>query len=109
MPEATGALRLIWFHSTGTKKWTITTLVALVYLLVNTLGRLSVTSIGLAFDVNDSVEVKFPTMVTDWGSSEWFDVKSSSISGEDLDFPTEYFRTAVGEYHTIPDLSDMRT
>ena len=98
MPETTGALRLVWLHSVGSKKWTSTTLVALLYLVFNTLGRLSVASIGLAFNVNENVTSILPLRLTDWNSSDWFDFKRADVIGAEGDYYSGYFKKAMCEY-----------
>lgn len=98
MPEATGALRLVWLQSTSSKKWTSTTLVALLYLVFSTLGRLSVASIGLAFNVNENVTTILPIGLTDWNSSEWFDLKRVDVVGSESDYYNGYFKKAMCEY-----------
>ena len=71
---------------------------ALLYLVFNTLGRLSVASIGLAFNVNENVTSILPLRLTDWNSSEWFDLKKVDVTGAESDYYNGYFKKAMCEY-----------
>ncbi|KAK5659835.1 hypothetical protein OQA88_13298 [Cercophora sp. LCS_1] len=104
MPEATGTLRLLWFRSVSSEKWTVTTLVALLYLVINTLGRLSVASIGLAFDVNENVSAIQPIRLSDWNSSDWFDLQKSVLYGTESDYYSGYFKVPMAQMQEFASL-----
>ncbi|KAH7310850.1 hypothetical protein B0I35DRAFT_79363 [Stachybotrys elegans] len=83
MAHPTGSVRLILHHTWTTRKWTTTTIVALIYLVWNIAARLSVAALGVTYDVNEVVS--FPVLVTDWRSSEWFDLPSDWLDGMEND------------------------
>ncbi|KAF2262562.1 hypothetical protein CC78DRAFT_606095 [Lojkania enalia] len=77
MSNPTGAFRLICYH-TMHWKWRATTVVVTLYLLVNIIGRLSVASFGLTFDLNEIPGVEYPVIITDWSTDAWF---NKSVAG----------------------------
>lgn len=42
-----------------------------LYLLANITSRLSVSSFGLTFELNDVADIDYPIMVTDWGTEDF--------------------------------------
>ncbi|RYP52153.1 hypothetical protein DL770_011022 [Monosporascus sp. CRB-9-2] len=70
MANPTGSLRLIDHHARD-RKWTRTTSVVALYLIVNIVGRLGVASLGLAYSLNENAELESPIMVSDWSSDGW--------------------------------------
>ncbi|KAK0611296.1 hypothetical protein B0T14DRAFT_325418 [Immersiella caudata] len=83
MQNPTGSLRLVANHYLR-GHWTTTTTIVLAYLLFNIVGRLSVATFGLTFDLNEEDAVEYPAMVTDWGSSSWLDVTAESFHVDEL-------------------------
>ncbi|EMR69802.1 hypothetical protein UCREL1_3176 [Eutypa lata UCREL1] len=86
MPKPTGSLQLIWHHATNNRHWTTTTSVVALYLLANITSRLSVSSFGLTFELNDVADIDYPIMVTDWGTedfdmSDWAKVDNYGLLG----------------------------
>ncbi|CUS15094.1 unnamed protein product [Tuber aestivum] len=76
----TGAFRLI-YHHTKDWKWSATTVVVVIYLFINIVGRLSVAAFGLTYDLNELPGLKYPVKLTDWSTPAWFNV---SAGGYDL-------------------------
>ncbi|KAK4455267.1 hypothetical protein QBC34DRAFT_460104 [Podospora aff. communis PSN243] len=71
MPNPTGSLKLVMHHCGWSKKWSTTTTIVLVYLVVNIIGRLSVAIFDLTYDLNDNAGIEYPVMYTDFGGPEW--------------------------------------
>ncbi|XP_014561713.1 hypothetical protein COCVIDRAFT_85780 [Bipolaris victoriae FI3] len=67
----TGAAKLIWIHTVHKRKWCVTTVTVLVYLLANIIGRLSVAAFGLTFDLNEEQRIEYPTSITNWNTKDW--------------------------------------
>lgn len=44
----------------------------MVYLLADIIGRISVAAFGLTFDLNEEPRIEYPTKLTNWGTSDWF-------------------------------------
>ncbi|KAF8246319.1 hypothetical protein K440DRAFT_685595 [Wilcoxina mikolae CBS 423.85] len=70
MAPPTGAIRLIFAH-VKEKRWTRTTLVAIIYLFINVAGRLSVAVFGLSFNIADQPEVLYPLTMSNWSPPNW--------------------------------------
>lgn len=68
----TGAVKLIWIHTVQKRKWCVTTVIVMVYLLADIIGRISVAAFGLTFDLNEEPRIEYPTKLTNWGTSDWF-------------------------------------
>ena len=70
MSSPTGSLRLIKRH---VREWRIsqTTIIVIVYLLTNVLGRLSVAIFGLAYNMMDKTGIEYPILATNWTSASW--------------------------------------
>ncbi|CUS12367.1 unnamed protein product [Tuber aestivum] len=68
MPSPGGSAALIFAHF---REWrfSMTTFIVLIYLLVNITGRFSVAIFGLTFNLADIPIVTPPTLVTDWDST----------------------------------------
>ncbi|GAB1320997.1 hypothetical protein MFIFM68171_11207 [Madurella fahalii] len=81
MAEPTGSLRLMWRH-TRDGRWTFTTWITALYLLLNVIGRLSIATLGLTFDTNEDVTIEYPAMATDWGSQDWFSLPVNDLVGD---------------------------
>jgi hypothetical protein len=101
MPQPTGALRIVWLHSASSRRWTTTTLAALLYLTVNIVGRLSVASLGLAFDINEGVEIEYPVMVTNWSSNDWFGLRRENIQNDRTDWSYTPFHDTMSKNHWL--------
>lgn len=71
MHTPTGAFKLICHHLGPNGKRSRTTAIVAVYLITNVLGRLSVATFGLTYDLNENVGVEYPAKVTDFGSGSW--------------------------------------
>jgi hypothetical protein len=82
MANPTGSVRLILHHTFVTRKWTTTTVVTLIYLVYNMVGRLCVAGFGVTYDVNEIVS--FPVLITDWSSLDWFDINSGLLDGTEV-------------------------
>lgn len=82
MANPTGSVRLILHHTFATRKWKATTVVTLIYLVYNIVGRLCVAGFGVTYDVNEIVS--FPVLITDWSSLDWFDVNSGWLDGTEV-------------------------
>jgi len=68
MQSPTGSAKLLIEH-VRKWRWSLTTFIVMLYLLVNITGRFSVAIFGLTYNlVDDSVEV-YPTLTTNWTSS----------------------------------------
>jgi len=74
MAPPTGALRLIYAQVKG-RRWTRTTLVAVVYLFINVAGRLSVAVFGLSFNIEDQPGVLHPATMSNWSTTDWIHPK----------------------------------
>jgi hypothetical protein len=85
MAEPTGSLRLIWRH-TRDRRWTFTTWIVALYLLLNVIGRLSIATLGLTFDTDEDITIEYPVMVTDWGSQDWFSLPVNDFNGDASDY-----------------------
>jgi hypothetical protein len=85
MAEPTGALRLMWRH-TRDWRWTFTTWITTLYLLLNIIGRLSIATLGLTFDTNEDVTIEYSAMATDWGSQDWFSLPVGDLAGDASDY-----------------------
>jgi hypothetical protein len=85
MPNPTGSLRLVANHISR-RHWSATTTVVMVYLLFNIIGRLSVATFGLTYDLNEEDAVEYPVMVTDWSSESWLNVSAENFDVQALDF-----------------------
>jgi len=79
MANPTGALKLI-SYDTRKLKWTRTTIVVALYLLINIIGRLSVAAFGLTFDLNELPGIEYPVMLSDWSPIGSMNA-STSLSG----------------------------
>ncbi|PWW73371.1 hypothetical protein C7212DRAFT_288142 [Tuber magnatum] len=68
MPSPSGSAALIFAHI---RKWrlSMTTLIVLIYLLVNIIGRFSVAIFGLTFNLADVPFKITPTLITNWDST----------------------------------------
>ncbi|GAB1318624.1 hypothetical protein MFIFM68171_08834 [Madurella fahalii] len=64
-----GSLKLIAHHCHNGRR-TITTLVVLAYLLLDIIGRLSLATFGLTYDLNENAGVNYPVMLNDFGTRE---------------------------------------
>lgn len=62
------------------RKWCVTTVTVLVYLLANIIGRLSVAAFGLTFDLNEEQRIEYPTSITNWNTKDW--VGDSMLSSD---------------------------
>jgi hypothetical protein len=71
MPNPTGASKLIWEH-TKNRKWSSTTVIVTIYLIINITGRLSIATLGLTYDLNELPGIEYPVKLTDWGTDAWF-------------------------------------
>jgi hypothetical protein len=71
MHTPAGAFKLTCHHLGSKGKWSRTTVIVLVYLIVNIAGRLSVAAFGLTYDFNENVGIEYPAKVTDFGSPNW--------------------------------------
>jgi len=69
MANPAGSVGLIWQH-TKTLRWCGTTIIVLSYLIINIIGRLSVTLFGFTFDINEEGGNDPPIMVSNWAPSE---------------------------------------
>ncbi|KAK3985424.1 hypothetical protein QBC44DRAFT_275230 [Cladorrhinum sp. PSN332] len=74
----TGSLKLMWSHTWSGKGWTTTTVVVFLYYIVAILGRISVASLGLTFELSEEDGVDFPVMITDWNTTRWVDGRQDS-------------------------------
>jgi hypothetical protein len=92
MHNPTGTLRLLG-HQIGCNKLSVTTIVALAYLIFNMAGRLGVAAFGLVYNLNENVEVQYPVMVTNFSyesdelslrnrSLRVFNCRTDTCSGE---------------------------
>ena len=70
MATPTGSLRLIKRH---VREWRIspTTFIVTAYLITNVLGRLSVATFGLAYNMMDKKGIEYPILATNWASVSW--------------------------------------
>ena len=70
MATPTGSLRLIKRH---VREWRIspTTFIVTAYLITNVLGRLSVATFGLAYNMVDEKGIEYPILATNWTSVSW--------------------------------------
>ncbi|EMD68531.1 hypothetical protein COCSADRAFT_350137 [Bipolaris sorokiniana ND90Pr] len=81
----TGAVKLIWIHTVQKRKWCVTTVIVMVYLLADIIGRISVAAFGLTFDLNEEPRIEYPTKLTNWGTSDWFnDYVLERYRGEEI-------------------------
>ncbi|RYP62383.1 hypothetical protein DL771_009755 [Monosporascus sp. 5C6A] len=71
MHNPTGALKLLCHHLSPSGKWSNTTAIVLLYLIVNIVVRLSVAAFGLTYDLNENVGVEYPAEVVDFSSPNW--------------------------------------
>ncbi|PVH97868.1 hypothetical protein DM02DRAFT_657854 [Periconia macrospinosa] len=85
MSNPTGAFKLIWTHIVCKRKFSVTTAVVLVYLLVNVIGRLSVAAFGLTFSLNEQPRIEPPVYITDWGVDNWFNKTFNSSDYNSLE------------------------
>jgi len=72
MADPAGSFRLACHHLRGRKtRWTTTSLVVVLYLVFNVLGRLSVAAIGLSFDLNETGVIEHPVRISYWDTNKW--------------------------------------
>jgi hypothetical protein len=65
MEPPQGALRLVWQH-VQEWKWTRTTSIVALYLVVNISGRLSVAIFGLTFNLAETLGIEYPIQRSNW-------------------------------------------
>jgi len=80
MASPTGAFKLI-YYDTKKLKWTTTTTIVALYLLVNIIGRLSVAGFGLTFDLNELPGIEYPVLLPDWSPIGSMNASSTSLTG----------------------------
>jgi hypothetical protein len=80
MPNPTGSLKLIVHHCGRSGNWSVTTWIVLAYLLVNIIGRLSVATFGLTYDLNENAKVDYPVMLHDFGIRDWMQLDTSDLN-----------------------------
>jgi hypothetical protein len=80
MPNPTGSLKLIVHHCGRSGTWSVTTWTVLAYLLVNIIGRLSVATFGLTYDLNENAKVDYPVMLHDFGIRDWMQLDTSDLN-----------------------------
>ena len=83
MATPTGSLRLIKRH---VREWRIspTTFIVTAYLITNVLGRLSVATFGLAYNMMDKKGIEYPILATNWTSAAWtsyVDTDTNKVDG----------------------------
>lgn len=76
------------------RKWSITTIVVMVYLIVNIVGRLSVAAFGLTFDLNEQPGIDYPIKITNWNTDEWLNQSATT----DMDY--DFFNQNMREFKT---------
>jgi len=81
MHHPTGAMTLIWKHTVQDRKWSLTTVAVVVYLIVNIIGRLSVAAFGLTFDLNEQPGIDYPIKITNWNTDEWLNQSTITTIG----------------------------
>ena len=64
---------------------------------------------GLTYDMNENARVSYPTMVTDWGSPEWFDVNTQELADSVSDVDGHYRPTLSAYMDSFPTLPKMQT
>ncbi|KAK1833234.1 hypothetical protein QBC39DRAFT_370122 [Podospora conica] len=94
MSDPAGAFHLTWCH-TKELRWTGVTAVALLYMVVNVGGRLSVAAFGLTFDLDEVSGIEYPVVVANWNASQLADAPSLQTLSSDS-FPyTNRFQDAI--------------
>ncbi|RYP01586.1 hypothetical protein DL765_010851 [Monosporascus sp. GIB2] len=109
MPNPTGSLKLVFHHSGAHGKWSGTTLIVVLYLLVNIIGRLSVAAFGLTYDLDENAGIEYPVMINDFGTSEWIVGQGPSYSDQDLGRVSNYALTGLTSVPTEYNMSDPST
>jgi len=68
MPSPTGSAKLLIAH---VREWRLsqTTLIVMLYLLLNLTGRFSVAIFGLTYNLVDDLVDEYPTYTINWNSS----------------------------------------
>jgi hypothetical protein len=95
MPNPTGSLALIMHHCGPSGRFSSTTVIVLIYLVVNILGRLSVAVFGLTYDLNENAGIEYPVLLPDFSGPEWMRREQSS-ENNDLGMSRSYFATRNG-------------
>jgi hypothetical protein len=70
--KPTGTLTLIWHRIKRGKSLTTTTSIAILYLAINVIMRLSVALVGLTYSLNELPGVEYPVRMVDWGTDPQF-------------------------------------
>jgi len=68
MQSPTGSVKLLFEHVLGWRL-SLTTLIVMLYLLVNITGRFSVATFGLTYNLVDELTEEYPARITNWTSS----------------------------------------
>jgi hypothetical protein len=77
MQNPTGSLKLVWDH-VWSGRLSRTTLAVAAYLFVNIIGRLGISALGLAYSLNEIPGIIYPVQLTNWSSTQWFEIKNAS-------------------------------
>ena len=83
MAPPTGSLRLIIRH---VREWRIspTTFIVTAYPTTNVLGRLSVATFGLGYNMMDKAGIEYPILATNWEPVSWInyvDTNTNEVDG----------------------------
>lgn len=97
MSDPVGSFHLLWSH-TKSLRWTKITVVALLYLLFNIIGRLSVAGFGLTFDLNEVDGIEYPVKVTSWDTSRLANAPNLTTLSLPFFYNSEGFQSTIGTY-----------
>lgn len=97
MSDPVGSFHLLWSH-TKSLRWTKITVVALLYLLFNIIGRLSVAGFGLTFDLNEVDGIEYPVKVTSWDTSRLANAPNLTTLSLPFFYNSEGFQSTIGIY-----------
>ncbi|KAF8457849.1 hypothetical protein BDZ91DRAFT_666346 [Kalaharituber pfeilii] len=61
----TGSWALVWEH-TREGRWTLTSTIVFIFLIITVIGRLSVAGFGLTFNLADEPNRYYPIRISDW-------------------------------------------
>ncbi|KAK5663331.1 hypothetical protein OQA88_3759 [Cercophora sp. LCS_1] len=71
LSNPSGSIKLVAHHCGKNGRWSTTTLIVLLYLVINLIGRLGVAAFGLTYDINDNVEVEYPVKLPNFGDDKF--------------------------------------